>query len=162
MSDIEVFCQARQYLVESIEPTIECFLTGLWDPCIKFILMRETAEIIDKDLRVNFPELDEKFLPKVKFRMHDEEEVTEVSIQNFFNSDNLLTYLGSAGVGGHVFDLYFRNSFDPRIDYMFVSKYGHGPDEYYSGSKTAEAEYNMGAVTPLSVAYQMAIEDGVI
>ena len=45
---------------------------------------------------------------------------------------------------------------------MFVAKYGHGFDEYYSGSKTAEAEYYMGMPTPLSIAYGMALEDGVI
>jgi len=36
------------------------------------------------------------------------------------------------------------------------------PDSYFSGSKTAEAEYHLGALTPLSVAYVMALQDGII
>ncbi len=42
------------------------------------------------------------------------------------------------------------------------SKYGHGEDSVYTGSKTAEAEYYMGAFTPLAIAYGMAIDDGFI
>ncbi len=162
MSNIEQFCNARQYLVESIEPTIDCFLTGIWDPHIKYVLIRETNEIIDKDLRIQFPNLPKKYLPKVKFRLQDEAGMTEVSIQNFYNQEGSLMYLGSAGIGAELFDFYFRESFDPRFDYIFTAKYGHGFDSYYSGSKTAEAEYYIGSITPLAIAYGMALEDGVI
>lgn len=162
MDNIECFCKARQYLVESIEPTIDCFLTGIWDPHIKYVLIKETNEIIDRDLRIQFPDLPQRYLPKVKFRLHEEAQTTEVSIQTYFNRRQYLIYLGSAGIAGQQFDFYFRESFDPRASYIFISKYGHAHDHYYSGSKTAEAEYYMGAVTPLAIAYGMALEDGVI
>ena len=35
-------------------------------------------------------------------------------------------------------------------------------DSVYSGAKVAAAEYFQGAVTPLSIAFGMAIEDGFI
>jgi hypothetical protein len=162
MNNIESFVKAREYLVQSIEPLIETFLSGIWDPCIKYTLVRDTTKIINDDVSKAFSDFPKKFLPKVKFRLNDSVEMTEVSIQNFYNRDVHTVYLGSAGIGADLFDFYFRESFDPRFDYVFTAKYGHGHDEYYSGSKTAQAEYYTGAITPLAVAYGMALEDGII
>jgi len=162
MTNIESFCVARQYLVESIEPLIDTFLTGMWDPHIKFTLVRDTTKIIDNDLSKVFSDIPKKYLPKVKIRLHDDIEMTEVSIQNFYNKDNYTAYLGSAGIGHELYDFYCRESFDPRFDYVFTAKFGHGFDEYYSGSKTAAAEYYIGAATPLAVAYGMAVDEGII
>jgi hypothetical protein len=162
MSILENFCEARQYLVDSIEPLVDTFLTGIWDPCIKFTLIRDTNKIIEEELQGHFPELPVQYLPKVKVRIHEEIEQTEISIQNFLNRDSALVYLGSVGIGAELFDLYIRESYDPRFDYVFEARYGHNFPDYYSGSRTAEAEYKMGAMTPLAVAYGMAIDEGII
>jgi hypothetical protein len=162
MDNIELFMDARQHLVEAIEPMIEIYLCGIWDPHCKFVLIKETNEIINKELKIKFPNLPDKYLPNVKFRLFDDSKITEVNIQNFFNTDPFLAFLGSVGLGDEPFDLYYRESFDPNSRYAFVAKYGHGFEEYYSGTKTAEAEYYMGMPTPLSIAYGMALEDGVI
>ena len=163
MSDrLQLFLEARQYLVESVEPMIEIYLCGIWDPLCKYVLMRETNELIVKELSKHFPTLPKKYLPKAKFRILENEGTTEVSIQNYYNPDTALNFLGSVGLSDEMFDLYYREAFDPRFDYVFVARYGNDYEEYYSGSKTAEAEYYMGVTTPLSLAYGIAIEDGVI
>jgi hypothetical protein len=162
MSIIEDFCQARQYLVESIEPLVDTFLTGIWDPWIKYTLIKDTNKIIEEDLIQAFPDLSCNYLPKIKVKIHEEVEQTEISIQNFINRDQSLIYLGSAGIGSELFDLYIRESYDPRFDYIFEARYGHEFNDYYSGSKTAEAEYYMGILTPLALAYGMALEEGII
>lgn len=162
MNNIELFQEARQHLVEAVEPMLEIYLCGIWDPYCKYVLMRETDKLIDKQLSEQFPNLSKKYLPKVKFRIIENEELTEVNIQNYYNAESFLIFLGSVGMSDELYDLYYREAFDPRFDYVFVARYGHGFEEYYSGSKTAEAEYYMGMATPLSIAYGMAMEDGVI
>ncbi len=162
MTNIEVFCDARQYLVEAIDPYIDTFLCGIWDPCIKFTLVRDTQNLIEKDLVAKFPEIKPKQLPKVKFRLHDDAKMTQISIQHYYNSESDLKYLGSVGIADEFFDLYYRQSYDPRFQYVFTAKYGHGFEQYYSGSKTAHAEYALGAVTPLAIAYSFALDEGVI
>jgi len=162
MTNIELFQQARKYLTEAIEPLIDTFLTGIWDPYIRFTIVRDTERIIQTDLINRFSELPKKYLPKVKFRLTEDPDLTEVNIQQFYNTDKQLNFLGMIGIGGEMFDLYFRNSFGPSNDFMFVAKYGHGVDDYYAGSKTAESEYYLGIPTPLAIAYGMAKDDGVI
>lgn len=163
MSDrIKLFSEARQYLVEAIEPMMEIYLCGIWDPLCKYVLMKETNDLINEELSAKFPQLPRKYLPKTKFRILETEEMTEVNIQNFYNSDTNLNFLGTVGLSDEMFDLYYREAYDPRVDYVFIAKYGDGFEQYHSGSKTAEAEYYMGVTTPLSLAYGMAIEDGVI
>lgn len=162
MINIELFREARQYLVEAIEPMMEIYLCGIWDPMCKYILMKETDELIVKELISKFPQIPKSLLPKTKFRIIEDEELTEVNIQNYYNSDSYLNFLGSVGLNDEMFDLYYRESFDPRFDYVFVARFGDGVEDYYSGSKRAEAEYYMGITTPLSLAYGMAVEDGVI
>jgi hypothetical protein len=162
MDNIKSFCKAREYLVERMSPLIDTFLTGIWDPLIKHTLVRDTIKIIECELVGRFPELSRQLIPRVKFRIQDASEMVEVGIQNYLNQEKELAYLGSAGIGGEVFDFYYRIAYDPRFDYVFTAKYGHGYEDYYSGSKTAEAEYYLGTVTPLALAYAMALEDGII
>ena len=62
---------------------------------------------------------------------------------------------------GTPYDLYYRESYDFSGP-LFFAKYGHDNVSYFSGSRTAKAEYFLGAMTPLSIAYGMAIHDGFI
>lgn len=157
---IDLFNEAREYLVENIEPMIETYLTGIWDPLCKYVIIRETYEIIQRDLERLFPDLPDYLLPRVKFRIFEEDLNIECGIQSYINLERNLIFLGTTGIEGTLYDLYYRESFDPRFDYTFIARYGHGDDCYFVGSKTAEAEYALGQVTPLSIAYGMAIEDG--
>jgi len=47
MSDMELFIEARDYLIESIEPTLKAYLCKIWDPCIMFIILKEIDAIIN-------------------------------------------------------------------------------------------------------------------
>jgi len=159
---IEMFCQARDYLMQSVREKVDVFMTDIWDPLIKYMIIKETNDILEKELTVAFPDLPLKCFPRCKFRIFEEELHIEAGVQNFLNTEPNLIYLGTNDVGAILYDYYMRESWDPRFKYMFIARFGHDKGSTYVGSKTAEAEYYMGAMTPLSVAYGMAIEDGFI
>lgn len=161
-NNIDQFIKARDHIYNTIKPKIETFLLGTWDPINKYNVIKETTDIIHDDLIQLFPDLPERFLPRCRFRVFQEEHEVEVGIQNYYNMEAGLTFLGTSEIGNEIFDFYFRNSYDPRFEYMFIARYGHAPDDFFNGSKTAEAEYYLGQYTPLSVAYGIAIEDGFI
>ena len=162
MSDMDLFIQARDYLIETIEPTLKAYLCQIWDPCIMFIILKEIDAIINRDIVKNFPDLPSRHLPRFKYRLFAETEELEVNIQKYICRDYGLDYLGAFGMADVVYDLYHRDAYDGTGNRHFVARYGHMPDSYFSGSKTAEAEYHLGALTPLSVAYAMALQDGII
>jgi hypothetical protein len=158
----KLFTDARDYLVATITPTIDCYLTGIWDPYIKYIIIKETNEIIDKDLAQKFPTLPSKLRPQVKFRIFEDELNIECGIQNFLNPDTRAVFLGTAVFADATFDFYYRVSYDPRFDHVFIARYGHDISSFLKGSKTAKVEYKTGQYTPLAMAYGMACEDGYI
>jgi len=160
--EIKLFIDSREYLAQSLEPLIDCYMTGIWDPHIKYIIIQETNKIIDRDLGEKFPGLPAKLRPHVKFRIFEESLNIECGIQNYINTDSQVTFLGTAAFMDAMFDFYFRVAYDPRFDYVFIAKYGHTSTSYFQGSKTAKVEYKTGQNTPLAVAYGMAIEDGYI
>jgi len=162
MDKVTSFIDARNYLVETLEPLIECYLTGIRDPHIKYIIIKETNQIIDKDLKEKFPDLPARLRPQVKLRIFEESLNIECGIQNFLNTDRQVVFLGTAAFMDAMFDFYYRTSYDPRFDYVFIAKYGHEADSYFQGSKTAKVEYKSGQHTPLAVAYGIAVEDGYI
>ena len=159
---INTYCQARDHILSGIPQMMEVFMTGMWDPFLKYTLTRETVEIIQKELIELFPTLPLKFLPRCRFRIFEELLEIEAGVQNYYNHEPELTFLGTTMVGHELFDCYYRGSYDPRYDYMFIARYGHESEDYYVGSKTAAAEYYLGQETPLSLAYGLAIEDGFI
>ena len=140
----------------------EVYLTGIWDPLMKFVIIKETNSLIERLLEEQFPDFPKKYLPKVKFRIFEDEHEIEAGVQQYLNTTPELIFLGTNDLEASSFDYYIRKSWDPRCEYMFFARYGHTPDNIYSGAKVAAAEYFQGAMTPLSVAFGMAVEDGFI
>jgi hypothetical protein len=159
---IKTFCEAREYIMSTVAEKVEVFMTGMWDPLMKHIIIKETCALVDKEIELYFPTLPRKYYPQIRFRIYEEELHIEVGLQNYLTKERDLTFLGTNDLGATAFDYYMRESWDPRFDYIFMARYGHDEGSVYTGSKTAEAEYALGALTPLSVAYGMAIEDGFI
>jgi len=159
---IEQFIEIREYLMCQISQMIEVYFTGMWDPCMKFVIIKETNIILDKLIEQEYPEFPKKYYPKVKFRIFEDEHEIEAGVQMYLNKQPNLTFLGTSELGDSPFDFYLRKSWDPSCEYMFFARYGHTADNIYSGAKVAAAEYFQGAMTPLSVAFGMAVEDGFI
>jgi len=159
---IKDFMSAREHVFLNIQSKVDVFMTGIWDPLMKHIIIKETCDIIHRELAIEFPDLDERYYPQVKFRIFEEEYNIECGVQCFLNTESDLTFLGTNDLGDSAFDFYMRDSWDPRFDYVYIARYGHDEQSKYTGAKTAEAEYMMGMMTPLSVAYGMAVEDGFI
>jgi len=163
MKDIvENYCKIRDYLEIHTPQKIKIFLTDSWNPIVKNSLIKSVMDLIENELLEKFPDFPEIYLPRCRFRINEEEDSVEVGIQQYLNHEPESTFLGSVCLGNELFDCYIRSSYDPRFNYIFTSRYGHGKDDYYSGSKTAEAEYYLGQYTPLSIAYAIAYEDGFI
>jgi hypothetical protein len=158
----EDFIKIREHLTSNLMQMTEVFLTGMWDPLTKFVIIKETNQLIERTLTEMFPNFPRKYLPKVKFRVFEEDHEIEAGVQQYLNTAPELIFLGTNDVSSTSFDYYIRKSWDPNCEYMFFARYGHAPDSVYSGAKVAAAEYFQGAMTPLSIAFGMAVEDGFI
>jgi len=154
--------QARDYLISILPARIEIFLMGMFNPISNYVLIKETSDILQRELIELFPTMPSKDLPSFKFRIREDIREVEVGVQFYYNTQNGLTYLGSTDLGTEVFDLYIRDSYDPRMNYRLIARHGSNGEDYISGSKTAEAEYYLGQTTPLACAYSLALEDGFI
>ncbi len=159
---IDEFTQARDYIFSTIAQKVEVFLTGMWDPMVKYVIIKETTELVHKEIKELFPSIPSRYIPQVRFKIFEAANHIEVGVQNYINKERNLIFLGTNDLDSTPFDYYVRDSYDPRFDYIFMARYGHTEDSIYRGSKTAEAEYFLGQMTPLSVAYGMAVEDGFI
>jgi hypothetical protein len=159
---INDFCQIRDYVEQNIATSIECFMTDIWDPLMKHIIIKETQDIYKRDIIREFPDFPIEYIPRIRFKIYESEHDIEVGLQNYINEERGLMFLGTNEIQSVAYDYYVRDSWDPKFKYVFIARYGHSYDCIFKGSKTAEAEYLLGAVTPLSVAYGMAIEDGFI
>jgi len=58
--------------------------------------------------------------------------------------------------------LYYKSSYNPGYEHLFIVRYGQDEDQYFVGAKNAAAEYYLNQETPLSIAYELAIEFGYI
>ena len=156
------FIEIRDYLKSNLMQMTEVYMTGIWDPCMKFMIIKETNKIIETMLSDEFPDFPTRYLPKVKFRIFEEDHEIEAGVQEYLNTKRDLIFLGTSEVDSSNFDFYIRKSWDSTVEYMFYARYGHIIDNCYSGAKVAAAEYFQGIMSPLSVAFGMAVEDGFI
>lgn len=156
------FIQIREYIKEHIRGMSEVYFTEMWDPLVKFMLIKETNKLLKNLMKHQFPDFPKKYFPKIKFRIFDEEREVEGGVQTYFNETPDLIFLGTSLLESSEFDFYICKSWDPNSEYMFFARYGHMIDNVYSGAKVAAAEYFTGVMTPLSVAFGMAVEAGFI
>lgn len=159
---IEKYVQIRSYLQSYISKMIEIYFMDVWNPFMKFTVMKETNNLLKKELESQFPDFPKQLLPKVKFRIFEDEKEVEATTQNYINEDPNLIFLGAGELDRTKFDFYIGKSFGSSEEYTFYARYGHSVDCVYSGCKVAAAEYFQGIITPLSVAFGMAVEDGFI
>ena len=159
---VEQYLEIRKYLTDHIANSADVYFSNIWDPYMKFIIIKETNELLERLMKFEFPDFPAKYFPKVKFRIFEDEHHIEAGVQTYLNKQTDLIFLGTNELGGSEFDFYIGKSLDPNTEYMFFAKYGHACECQYSGAKVAAAEYFQGAMTPLSVAFGMAVEDGFI
>jgi hypothetical protein len=159
---IKEYIKIRDYLNGRMQEMVEVYLCGIWDPLCKYVLIKETNKLIQYELKNMFPHFPEEYFPKTKFRVYEDDMEIEAGLQEYFNSEKNLDFLGNVEINSSSFDMYVKRSYDPNFDFTFVAKYGHDIDSKYEGSKTAAADYFIGKTTPLSVAYQMAVDEGFI
>lgn len=159
---IDLFNKAKDYLLERAEPLLKTYYCNIWDPLSKFVIFRELQKILKYEVRELVPELPKHMRPQMRFRVWEEDLEIGVAIQQYLNRERNLNYLGSAEIFPVTYDLYYTEAFDGSSDLMFVCKYSHLDADRVSGIKAAEAEYYLGAHTPLSVAYAVAIDEGII
>jgi hypothetical protein len=160
---IDMFIAARDYLTESIEPMFDIYLSGIWDSLIETIIIKELNKMIDKDLADAFPNLPEYMRPRYTYRLFDDDaSEIELSIQHYMNKEKGLSFLGNYNQMDLPYDLYCTPYYDGMNDFLFYARYGHIPENHMTGSANARSEYHLGMMTPLSVAYGMAVHDGYI
>ncbi|MFW9872201.1 MAG: hypothetical protein ACFFG0_03790 [Candidatus Thorarchaeota archaeon] len=159
---IKDFVKIKTFLKDSVDDKLDFFLTDSWDPISRHILIQELYKTLANELHNTFPNFPEEYLPKIRFKVIEEENIIEKHIQSFFNDDKRLIFLANLDIGSTNYDLYYRKSYDISVPFIFFAKYGHKNDSLIKGAKTAAAEFLMGKCTPLSVAYQIAQEEGIL
>jgi hypothetical protein len=167
MEDLTVkhFIDARNYLNDNLEEMIKVYMSGIWDPLVEHVILKELNRIIETDLDRMFPDLPMKLKPKYSYRLLSEkDEVVEVelSVQQYLNVESGLKFLGNYSESGVPYDLYCAPYYDGINNFLFYARYGHLYENFMTGANDARDEYNLGLITPLAVAYGMAVHDGYI
>jgi len=159
---IEQYIHIRDRLMEQLQPMMEVYATGMWDPLMRFMIVKDLQSVVDKQLSYEFPDFPISYMPKIKIKVDESIHFIEAGVQAFLNKTKGLMFLGNVDHGGATYDLYCRESWDPHFSHVFYARYGHEEESYDKGSKEPAAEYMMGIQTPLSIAYSFAIDEGYI
>lgn len=160
-SFIEDFCEIRQYIEELINDKLLSFRSGIWDTQSKYIIIHEINLTLKKEIKDRYPEMPERFYPKIKYQVNKTDFDMDVVIQNYLNTDHDMKYLGTREIDSVVFDFYIKQ-YDRFNHSEFIAKYGHDDSCKFTGSHTIADDYKHGIFTPLSVAYELGIEYGYV
>lgn len=158
----EEYIKIRYKITQDLQTMIEVYLTGTWDPLIKHCIIKELQQLIVRQLSYEFPDFPIAYLPHIKISFNDDIHFIGASVQEYLNTDSSLIFLGNIEYDNCVHDLYCRESWDPNFSHVFYTKYGHDEYSFEKGSKKPATEYMMGILTPLSIAYELAISEGYI
>ena len=156
------YIHIRDDLLSRLYDLTEICFTEIWDPITKYNLIREVNKLVEKDLHYKYPKFPIPLLPKVKFKVCEEEMEIETSVQTFLNTIPNLIFLGTEDIDDNIFDFYTRQLCDPDFKFEVFVRYDHHKNSFLKGTNVAAAEYFLGKTTPLSVAFSYAVEEGYI
>lgn len=159
---IEEYIQIRDRLMQQLQSMMEVYMTGMWDPCMRYIITKEVQELIARELAREYPDFPIEYLPHIKIKVDESIYFIEAGVQAYLNTAKGLNFLGNVDHDGITYDLYCRESWDPNFSHVFYARFGHDAESFEKGSKQPAAEYMMGMMTPLSIAYSFAIDEGYI
>lgn len=161
MSDsdlIELFEESKNYLMEILEPSFNVYLTTELDPITSYMLLRDAKKVLYQDLSLQVPDMPEEYYPQMLFNIDCESKTFEFNIQTYLNKSTSLHFLGACEYDGVVHDMYLSPRWE--IEPWVVTRFGHDEKSCIAGSTTARSEYHLGIMTPLAIAYSMAIDLG--
>lgn len=162
-SNVASFLKARDYIAKNIELMMHTYMAGEWNPAIEVTVIRELNNIVNKELKERFPELSIHLLPRYLCRVvrekNKDEAKIELNLQQYMNKEKGLAFLGNYNRRGASYDLYCAPSWDGVNEFIFYARYGHLSDNYIAGASEARSEYYSGIMSPLSIAYGMAVHD---
>jgi hypothetical protein len=159
---ISEFEKAREFISTKLDEYSEVYVPVGLNPINKLTMIKELQKIATTELVKEFPTFPINLHPKFVIKIIDEEMVVDVSIQTYLNKVHYNLYLGSCELEEKVYDLYYDKLSTTIYAPTVVAKYDHGDRCYFSGSRSAAMEYETQMLTPLSIAYKMAVDDGYI
>lgn len=167
-NNVKQFIRVRNYTAKYVNKICDIYFFEIHDPLIQYNLIREVKLSIKKDILLKYPKLPTSIFPNIKIQVCDDEieneyvQSIEITVQEYLNPDSSLTFLGNATYKNKSHDLYYKKSWDPYFPYTFYNRYGHDENMFSKASKQAYDEYVAEKTTPLSIAFQMAFEEGYI
>ena len=156
------FIKIRSILTTRVQEAADTYLVNLWDPIISYNLNKEIKKLLNRNLSKEFPNFPVPLLPTVKINVSEDEDefIVEILVQKYLNKNPSLIFLGNAEYNNIFYDLYCKKSWDPNFPYILYERHGHEDEMFSYASKTAQVEYLMGFITPLSIAFQLALDEG--
>lgn len=159
---IKKFNEIKGTLVNKLEPLVTTYFGGVFNPLMKFHIVRETQRLAEEEIKDMFPDFPYHLLPQFKFSNTPEGDV-EIFVQEYINGLNGWKYIGTITMDGNeLLDVYIKFAVFSSNEFTLMVKYGHGIKDYYYGGAQAQEDYLAGKFTPLSAAYQLALDEGEI
>jgi hypothetical protein len=157
-----VYTEIRDEIVYQLDSMVEVSMCKIWDPLMSHLIVKEIKKGLTKSITIKYPDFPKSYIPHIRLKTYPESQSIETAVQIFFNTDSDLIYLSSTEYSGAYYDLYCCKSWDPKVPYVFYARYGHELESLFKGDKEAAKDYLTGVVSPLSLAFEMAVYDGLI
>jgi hypothetical protein len=152
----------KQTILENLNSHMSIMECHIWDPICGLVAIREIKKYINIEIQNIFPDFPIEYIPQIFFKFESSEENLEVGVQTYFNDSQNLVYIGTCEFDAVLYDMYYENSYEPYAKFNFIAKYGNDPENKISGGREAANDYLQGKSTPLSLAFQLAIDMGIV
>ena len=159
---MDEYIEIRDKIVSHLDSMVELCINEIWDPLVTQLVVKDIKKEMLRIITEQHPEFPVLYAPRMRLKVYPESHSIDTSVQIFLNTDPSLIYLSSTEYNGALYDLYCSKSWNPSVEYRFYARFGHDPELYLEGDKVAAKEYFTGVVSPLSLAFEMAVEDGFI
>lgn len=163
---IKDFVTARNYMEEIVVATITSIDIGIYDAWIKHLFEAEVKNLINKQFKDKYPDIDVFF----NFNVYISAQSIEYSVQRYYHPFSQHIFLGSVTdsikkgrkTESVLVDCYYSTLYEAMGEPRVIVRYGHAKTEMKEGGGSVAQQFYSGMNNSLTKAYQLAIECGYV
>jgi len=160
---IKAFQKIKKDMFKYLEVSLKIYFCKCYDVFSEHQAIVETHKIVHKYLKDKYPKYPEALFPKFRIKRMEYKNMMQIQIQEYLSDINGWNYGGTIMMPDSVIhDIYYKTELTGFEPFILMTKYNHDSKSIYVGGHTAIEEYAAEIMSPLSMAYQYAIDEEIL
>lgn len=160
---VKDFLALKDIMNDYITDCVKLYFCEIYDVFSEQQVILETYKIINKHLQDSLPMYPSEYYPQCRIKRIEDWQM-QIQVQEYFNDIKGWKYIGTISMPdtSKIHDVYLKTDLTGFEPFILMTKYDHDAKSINVGGHIAVEQWHHEIMSPLSMAYQYAIDEEIL